>query len=111
MPREQGGPFCVPDAGRAANLDVKLQLREECRGSCDTGVVACRVSVDGGTLSLSLSGETCSDPQAACDLLCRIVTHDCALPALPDGVYTVTSSGQPAQTMVVGPGGASGCRL
>ncbi len=112
-PVEAGGSFCVPDAGRAANLDVKLQLREECRSSCDTGVVACRVSVsvDAGVVSLSLSGETCSNPRAACDLSCGIRTHDCALPALPDGTYTVTSSGKAPQQLVVGAGGAPGCKL
>jgi hypothetical protein len=111
-PKEVGGPFCIPDSGRAANLDVKVQLRDTCTSPCDRGTVACFSFWDGGTeVKLALVGQACFDVNAACPALCGMKTYDCALPVLPDGTYTVTSSGQGSQTLAVGVGGSPGCKL
>ncbi len=111
-PRDIGGPFCIPDAGRLANLDAKLQLRDDCTSPCDQGSVTCTVKYDGGTsIGLALIGVACFDPNASCPAVCGIKTYSCTLPALPDGTYTVTSMGQPSQQVVVGPGGAASCTL
>ena len=112
MPRSSGGTFCVPDAGRLANLDVKLQIRDDCTSACDTGLVGCLVSFDGGTtIGLSISGQACFDPNTSCPAVCGLKTYVCPLPALPDGTYTVTSDGQGTQQVAVGPGGAASCSL
>src|SRR5438128_9746783 len=81
-PRNEGAPFCVPDSGRAANIDVQLQLKDGCVGSCDDGVVSCVVRFDGGTtIGLALVGTSCSVPGAVCTTVCGIKTYPCALPA------------------------------
>ena len=111
-PRDVGGPFCVPDAGRAANLDVKLQLRDECTSACDMGTLSCEVRFDGGsTIELALTGVACFDPNTACPAVCGFQTYSCTLPPIPDGTYTVTSMGQSSQQLTFGPGGAPGCQL
>lgn len=111
-PRDVGGPFCIPDAGRAANLDVKLQLKDDCTSPCDLGSVECVVRYDGGTrLELALVGTACFDPMTSCPAVCGSKTYSCLLPALPDGTYTVASASQTSQTLVVGPGGAASCRV
>lgn len=111
-PRDVGGTFCVPDSGRAANIDVKLQLQDDCTSACDTGTVSCVVRYDGGmTIGLALVGVMCFDPMTSCPAVCGIKKYDCLLPALPDGTYTVTSASQPAQALTVGVGGSPRCML
>jgi hypothetical protein len=111
MARESGGEFCVPDSGRAANIDVKLQLKDGCTSTCDRGAVVCTVRVDGGTVTLSLTGTACYDPMTSCPAVCGTQTYDCPLPAMPDGTYTVSSSGQSSQQLTFGAGGSPSCRL
>jgi hypothetical protein len=110
-PQHQGGLFCVPDSGRAANIDVKLELKDECTSACDHGTLSCEVTFDGGAIALALVGELCSDPTMACPAVCGMKTFACALPALPDGTYPVTSMGYPTQMLTVGPGGSPSCTV
>jgi len=111
-PRNEGGPFCVPDSGLAANIDAKLELKDNCSSMCDHGSVSCVVRFDGGTsIGLALVGMTCITPGVSCTDVCVEKTYTCALPALPDGTYTVTSTGQTSQTLMVGPGGSPSCAV
>lgn len=111
IPKGQGGAFCVPDGGRAANLDVTLQIEDSCTSACDKGSASCAVVVDGGTITLAVSGQACFDPMTSCPAVCGIQKYSCALPPLADGTYTVASSGEVSQSLVVGAGGSPGCTL
>jgi hypothetical protein len=109
-PKRIGGTFCTPDAGRAANIDVTLELRDDCASACDKGTLSCAVTVDGGSIVLELAGQSCP-PQQACPEVCGLKTYSCALPALADGTYTVSSPSNRSVTLQVGVGGVPSCRL
>ena len=104
-----GGSFCVPDGGGPAGQALKLEIVDQCQGGCGAELkLKCDVVRDGGTISLSLSGDVCrpTNPMV-CPAVCTFTRFACDVPALPAGTYTVVSPSQPSQTLTVGDGGSA----
>lgn len=101
--KKVGAPFCVPDAGVVpAGQAFKLDLLNQCLGSCGGATLACEVSRDAGTVTLTLAGTVCEPPAGyACAAACAITHHECSVPALPEGDYTVVSADQPSRALQV----------
>jgi hypothetical protein len=107
-----GGRFCVPDGGAApAGQTLKLQMIDTCTGGCGKATLDCTASVDGGTISLDITGSVCDPaPGTACPNLCQLTPMECSVPALAAGDYTVIAPGQASQTLHVAAGaGAESC--
>jgi hypothetical protein len=100
---DEGGAFCVPDSGVApAGQTLKLQVIDQCIGGCGKATLDCTVTVDGGTISLDITGSVCDPaPGTECALLCALKPMECDVPALAPGDYTVTAPGQSAKTLHV----------
>jgi hypothetical protein len=105
----RGGSFCVPDAGVApAGQALTLEIAD-C-GGCGTSSLSCTVARDGGSIVLTLEGQQCEPPPGtACLAVCRIDRYSCAVPALPEGDYTVSAPNSGSQTLQVRDAGAASC--
>lgn len=109
--QQNGGPFCVPDAGAPAGQALKLEIWDICQGGCGAELkLKCTVTRDAGTLTLSLTGDVCR-PTApmACPAVCKSESFLCDVPPLPEGDYTVFSPSQTSKVLQVRDAGATTC--
>ena len=107
----RGGRACVPDAGVApAGQPLTLEIVAPGSSGCTTVTSECVVTVDGGNIHLELTGQSC-DPVTprACTLELRVDQRPCAVPALAEGDYTVTSPGQSTLTLQVRDASVASC--
>lgn len=105
-----GAQFCVPDAGVSSERPITLPLLDVCSFGCGAqGRPVCRVTRDGGEVTLEATATVCElPPGTACNLACALTTMTCELGTLEPGEYLVRSPGQPARTLVVAPDAGSG---
>jgi hypothetical protein len=106
-----GGRTCVPDAGVApAGQALTLQIVSPGNTGCTTVESECVVTVDGGNVHLELKGTSCEPvgPQV-CDDVLRQDRKPCAVPALAEGDYSVTSPAQTPLLLRVRDGGVASC--
>lgn len=104
-----GSRACVPGTAPAnTGIAVEVDATEGCL-SCYTTLEACKVTVDGTKITLSMSAKQCTgtDP---CPPVCMIPEATCAIPPLPAGTYSVEVTGEdrrglPPRELVVAPDG------
>lgn len=103
------GTLCIPDAGALADAPLDFAVEESCGSPCDDFNPTCRVTRDGGELTVALVGTRCVTPDVACPAICSLRRFRCSLGPLPAGSYTVRSGVEAALTLRVSDAGAARC--
>jgi hypothetical protein len=101
---------CTPDTA-AEGVPLTLDVRQSC-GLNEARGQACTATVEGGTVSLTLTEDHCNVGTAVSDTAtCTKAVVPCKIPALGAGDYQVVFKGGPGQVLHVRPLGALSCRL
>lgn len=88
-----GSRACVPGTAPAnVGITVEVDATEGCL-SCFTTLEACKVTVDGSKITLSMSARQCTGSDT-CPPVCMIPEATCAIPPLPAGTYAVEVTGE-----------------
>lgn len=105
-----GAQFCVPDGGASSERPVTLPLLDVCSFGCGAqGRPVCRVTRDGGEVTLEATATVCElPPGTACNLACALTKMTCELGTLEPGEYVIRSAGEPPRTLTVAPDAGSG---
>jgi hypothetical protein len=90
-----GNRACVPGTAAAKReITVQIDDTQGCIG-CFTTVNTCTVIVNGGQITLGMSGKQCTPKgDVGCPAICGIPKTTCAIPPLAPGKYIVQVTGE-----------------